>query len=126
MNMALLVSNKVTKRFGGLEAVSKVDLEVPENAIYSIIGPNGAGKTTFFNCITGFYKPDGGDIQFYDRSLVGFAPDQITYRGISRTYQNIRPFANMTALENIMVGEHPRMNTLWFEALLQTPRQRKE
>jgi branched-chain amino acid transport system ATP-binding protein len=119
-------ARKVTKQFGGLVAVNHVDLTIPEHAIAGMIGPNGAGKTTFFNCITGFYKPDEGDILFYDNSLVGLAPDQITYRGISRTYQNIRPFANMTALENIMVGEHPRMNTFWFEALLQTPRQRKE
>jgi len=121
-----LEARKVTKQFGGLVAVSNVDLMIAEHSIASMIGPNGAGKTTFFNCVTGFYKPEGGDILFYDRSLVGLAPDQVTYRGISRTYQNIRLFANMTALENIMVGEHPRMNTLWFEALLQTPRQRKE
>jgi branched-chain amino acid transport system ATP-binding protein len=121
-----LESRKLTKHFGGLIAVSKVDLVVKEHMIASVIGPNGAGKTTFFNCITGFYKPDGGDILFYDRSLVGLAPDRITYQGISRTYQNIRLFANMTTLENIMVGEHPRMKTLWFESILYTPRQRKE
>jgi branched-chain amino acid transport system ATP-binding protein len=121
-----LESRKLTKQFGGLVAVSNVDLVIKEHAIASMIGPNGAGKTTFFNCITGFYRPEGGDILFYDKSLVGLAPDAVTYRGISRTYQNIRLFANMTALENIMVGEHSRMNTSWFEAILRTPRQRKE
>ena len=125
MNIAL-ESRRVTKQFGGLVAVSRVDLTVQEHIIASVIGPNGAGKTTFFNCITGFYTPESGDILFYGKSLVGLAPDRITYQGISRTYQNIRLFANMTALENIMVGEHPRMNTYWFEALLHTPRQRKE
>jgi len=121
-----LESRKLTKQFGGLVAVSNVDLVVKEHAIASMIGPNGAGKTTFFNCVTGFYRPEGGDILFYDKSLVGLAPDAVTYRGISRTYQNIRLFSNMTALENIMVGEHSRMNTSWFEAILHTPRQRKE
>ncbi len=125
MNPALQV-RQVVKQFGGLRAVNGVNLEIAEHAIASMIGPNGAGKTTFFNCITGFYKPDEGEILFNDRSLVGLAPDQITYRGVSRTYQNIRIFANMTALENIMVGEHPRLNTFWFEALFATPRQRRE
>src|SRR5574340_364188 len=122
----VLESRKVTKQFGGLVAVSNVDLVIKEHSIASVIGPNGAGKTTFFNCITGFYRPEAGDILFYDRSLIGLAPDQITYRGISRTYQNIRLFANMTALENIMVGEHPRMHSYWFESILHTPTQKKE
>ncbi|MGE5251599.1 MAG: ABC transporter ATP-binding protein [Bacteroidota bacterium] len=121
-----LESRKLSKHFGGLAAVNHVDLVIEEHAIASMIGPNGAGKTTFFNCITGFYAPDGGDILFYGKSLVGLAPDRITYQGIARTYQNIRPFANMTAIENIMVGAHSRMKTFWFEALLQTGRQRNE
>lgn len=109
--MAILVSNKVTKRFGGLEAVSKVDLEIKEHAIYSIIGPNGAGKTTFFNCVTGFYTPEEGEIIFKDRNITGLSPDRVTRLGISRTYQNIRLFKNMTAVENILVGMQPHLKS---------------
>ena len=109
--MAILVSNKVTKRFGGLEAVSKVDLEIKEHAIYSIIGPNGAGKTTFFNCVTGFYTPEEGEVIFKDRNITGLSPDRVTRLGISRTYQNIRLFKNMTAVENILVGMQPHLKS---------------
>jgi len=109
--MAILVSKKVTKRFGGLEAVSKVDLEIKEHAIYSIIGPNGAGKTTFFNCVTGFYTPEEGEILFNGRNITGLSPDRVTRLGISRTYQNIRLFKNMTAVENILVGMQPHLKS---------------
>jgi branched-chain amino acid transport system ATP-binding protein len=109
--MALLVSNKVTKRFCGLEAVSKVDVEVEEHAIYSIIGPNGAGKTTFFNCVTGFYNPEEGEILLDGRNITGLSPDRVTHLGVSRTYQNIRLFNNMTAVENIMVGMQPHLKS---------------
>lgn len=127
----VLETRKVTKRFGGLTAVSGVNLVIPEKGIISVIGPNGAGKTTFFNCVSGFYQPEEGEIIFSDRNnkhidLVGFAPDNIVALGISRTYQNIRLFANMTALENIMVGMHPHLKTTWFEAILRTPRLAKE
>jgi len=125
MNIAL-ETTQLTKIFGGLTAVNRVDLVVPENTIASVIGPNGAGKTTFFNCVTGFYRPDIGDILFFGKTLVGLAPDQVTHQGISRTYQNIRLFSNMTAVENIMVGQHPRMKTIWFESIPRTARQRKE
>ncbi len=107
--MAILVSKKVTKRFGGLEALSKIDLEVREQSIHSIIGPNGAGKTTFFNCVTGFYTPEEGEILFNGRNITGLSPDRVTHLGISRTYQNIRLFKNMTAVENILVGMHPHL-----------------
>jgi branched-chain amino acid transport system ATP-binding protein len=117
---------QVTKIFGGLTAVNRVDLTIPEGSIASVIGPNGAGKTTFFNCITGFYTPNSGDIIFFGKSILGLSPDQITQRGISRTYQNIRLFANMTAIENILVGQHPRLNAMWAEAILHTRRQRAE
>lgn len=117
----------LTKRFGGLTAVDQVDLVIPENAIASVIGPNGAGKTTFFNCITGFYTPEEGDVIFNGRSsLVGLPPDQIADLGISRTYQNIRLFANMSAIENIMVGLTPHLKAHWAEAILRTPRMRRE
>src|SRR4026207_837321 len=102
----ILEAKKVTKRFGGLVAVNAVDFNIPEKSIVSIIGPNGAGKTTFFNCITGFGKPDEGEILFEGTPIQRLRPDQITRLGISRTYQNIRLFADMTALENILVGEH--------------------
>ena len=107
--MALLDARKVTKRFGGLVAVDKTDLIIEPGMIASLIGPNGAGKTTFFNCVTGFYRADAGSIIFDGHELVGLRPDVITSFGIARTFQNIRLFANMTASENVMVGEHPRM-----------------
>jgi len=116
--MKILEAQQVTKRFGGLTAVSSVDLGVPERTIFSIIGPNGAGKTTFFNCVTGFYRAEEGTLFFDGEPLGTLRPDEIAARGISRTYQNIRLFHNMTALENIMVGQHPHLRTGVFEALL--------
>ena len=109
--MAILVAKGVTKRFGGLDALSKIDLEVEEKAIYSIIGPNCAGKTTFFNCVTGFYTPEEGELLFEGRNITGLSPDRVTRLGISRTYQNIRLFKNMTSVENILVGMHPHLKT---------------
>jgi branched-chain amino acid transport system ATP-binding protein len=121
-----LETRALTKRFGGLVAVNKVDLVVPENSIVSVIGPNGAGKTTFFNCITGFYLPEEGDVLFEGSSIVGLTPDRISALGISRTYQNIRLFSNMATIENILVGQHPRLKSTWPEAVLHTRRQREE
>ena len=123
---AILRAQNVTKRFGGLVAVSDFSFEVKKESISSIIGPNGAGKTTFFNCITGFYDPEEGVIEFNGKEIQGLRTDEITYRGISRTYQNIRLFANMTALENILVGMHPRLKSIWFESILGTKRFREE
>jgi branched-chain amino acid transport system ATP-binding protein len=107
----ILETRKLVKRFGGLVAVNHVDLTIEECQIASVIGPNGAGKTTFFNCITGFYTPDDGAVLFKGESIVGLSPDKITERGIARTYQNIRLFQNMTAIENVMVGGHSLMHT---------------
>jgi branched-chain amino acid transport system ATP-binding protein len=107
----ILETRQLVKRFGGLVAVNHVDLRIEERQIASVIGPNGAGKTTFFNCITGFYTPEGGDVVFKGESIVGLTPDKITERGIARTYQNIRLFQNMTAIENVMVGGHSLMHT---------------
>lgn len=121
-----LETRALTKYFGGLTAVDNVDLIIQENAIFSVIGPNGAGKTTFYNCITGFYEPDKGEVLFYGKSLLGLTPDQVTYRGISRTYQNIRLFANMSAMENILVGQHSRLRATWMDAILHTPSVIKE
>lgn len=119
---ALLSAENVTKRFGGLDAVQHFNVEVQEGAIDSIIGPNGAGKTTFFNCVTGFYTPDEGQIVFDGHHVQGMSPDRITRFGISRTYQNIRLFSNMSAIENILVGMHPRLHTTWLEAVLRNRR----
>jgi branched-chain amino acid transport system ATP-binding protein len=124
--MAVLTAIKVTKRFGGLEALSAIDLEIKEQSIQSIIGPNGAGKTTFFNCITGFYSPEGGDILLGDRSIVGLSPDRVTHLGISRTYQNIRLFKNMTAVENILVGMEQHLRSKIWDSVLHTRRERRE
>lgn len=126
MNGTMLETKQVTKIFGGLTAVNKVDLVVPENAIVSIIGPNGAGKTTLFNCISGFYTPEFGQVLFDGKAIQGTLTDKIAGLGISRTYQNIRLFQNMTAVENIMVGFQPRLKQDWWAAMLRTPGYRKE
>lgn len=118
---SVLETHDLTKRFGGLIAVNQVDLSVPECTIASVIGPNGAGKTTYFNCITGFYAPEEGAILFQSQPLIGLSPDQIAKLGIARTYQNIRLFAAMTALENVLVGHHPRMKSGMFGAIFRTP-----
>jgi len=105
----MLEARKVTKRFGGLVAVSEVDFTLEPGTIASIIGPNGAGKTTFFNVVTGIYTPDEGSVTFEGRSLVGLRPDQITALGVCRTFQNIRLFAEMSVVENVLVGMHCRI-----------------
>ena len=120
--MTILVAKKVTKRFGGLTAVSQFDIQVEERAIHSIIGPNGAGKTTFFNCVTGFYKHEEGTILFEGEPVDGMSTDRITRLGIARTYQNIRLFQNMTVIENVLVGQHPHLKTGLFGAILRTGR----
>lgn len=117
----ILEGTGITKRFGGLVAVNNVDFTIEKGMIASIIGPNGAGKTTFFNCITGFYIPEEGEFLFDDEPIIGLRPDQITARGIGRTYQNIRLFSSMTALENILVGMHSRLKTGIPGAILHTP-----
>ena len=139
--MTILTAKQVTKRFGGVIAVSEFDMEIREYSISSLIGPNGAGKTTFFNCVTGFYRPEEGEISFDTaverrpksgagggdathqdgRRLVGLTPDRVCRLGISRTYQNVRLFQNMTAMENILVGQHPRMKASLVGAILHLP-----
>jgi len=118
----ILKAEGVTKRFGGLVAVNSFDFELKQGAIDSIIGPNGAGKTTLFNCITGFYSPNEGDITFDGHHIQGLTPDRVTNSGIARTYQNIRLFSNMTAIENILVGRHPHYKALWIEAIFKNRR----
>ena len=123
---ALLSIQHVTKVFGGLTAVDNVDLEIAERSITSLIGPNGAGKTTLFNCLTGLHRPEVGEILFDGDSLVGLRPDEITERGVARTYQNIRLFGRMTALENVLVGQHLRLQSSHWSAVLRTSRQQEE
>jgi branched-chain amino acid transport system ATP-binding protein len=118
---AILTANNMTKRFGGLMAVDTLDVAIEEHSIHSIIGPNGAGKTTFFNCVTGFYKPEVGSLLFDDHSLVGLLPDRIVKLGISRTYQNIRLFPNLTATENILVGIHSHLTSGFISIVLNLP-----
>lgn len=124
--MTLLIAKNVTKRFGGLVALSKINIEVKEHAIQSIIGPNGAGKTTFFNCVTGFYTPEEGDILLAGQNITGLSPDRVTHLGITRTYQNIRLFKNMTAVENILVGMHPHMKAGLIGGVFRGPKTREE
>jgi branched-chain amino acid transport system ATP-binding protein len=122
----LLEATDVIKRFEGLVAVREVSLRVEEGEIRSIIGPNGAGKTTFFNCVTGVYRPDGGSIRFKGTSVIGRKPSTITRLGIARTFQNIRLFGNMTALENVIVGLDVRHRAGVLSSILRSPRQRRE
>jgi branched-chain amino acid transport system ATP-binding protein len=117
--MALLETSNVVKRFGGLTAVNKMDFKLETGEIVSIIGPNGAGKTTFFNTLTGIYQPDEGSIIFNGRSLLRLRSDQIAERGISRTFQNIRLFSNLSVIENILVGMHYHLRQSAFDILLQ-------
>ena len=107
----LLEATGVTKRFGGLVAVNDVDFAVPEKSIVAIIGPNGAGKTTFFNCMTGLYKPTTGTVVFDGRDITAKAPHVVTQAGVARTFQNIKLFRTMTAIENVQVGMHSRLRS---------------
>src|SRR5579883_735273 len=122
----LLDLSKVTKHFGGLAAVQDVDLKVWPQEIVSVIGPNGAGKTTVFNLITSIYRPSSGDILLGGNSIVGLTPDLVVKRGITRTFQNIRLFNNMTVLENVLVGEHTQLKSNVFQSLFRTPYVRHE
>jgi branched-chain amino acid transport system ATP-binding protein len=123
---AILEAKGITKQFGGLTAVNNVDFEIEERSISSLIGPNGAGKTTFFNMITGLYVPTAGAFTFAGQTLNGLKPNQVTGVGIGRTFQNIRLFAHMTALENVLVGQHVRLKTGLVGTLFRTARVRQE
>jgi branched-chain amino acid transport system ATP-binding protein len=109
-------------QFGGLKAVSALDLVLPEGALYGLIGPNGAGKTTVFNLITGIYRPTEGDIRFADSSVLGLGPTRIAQAGIARTFQNIRLFGGLTVAENVKVGLHRHLRANLFESVLRLPR----
>ncbi len=122
----LLELQAVTKQFGGLKAVDSVDLVVRPREIVSIIGPNGAGKTTVFNLITGIYQPTSGEILLEGQSIVGPTPDKIVTRGITRTFQNIRLFNNMTVMENVLVGLHTQLKATLLGSLFRPPSVRQE
>ena len=122
----MLSAEHVTKRFGGLAAVSDVSFAIPERSIVSIIGPNGAGKTTFFNMLTGLYRPTAGVIRFDGQDITERRPDLITKLGVARTFQNIRLFGTMTAVENVLVGQHARMKAGMLGSIVRSPRQRRE
>jgi branched-chain amino acid transport system ATP-binding protein len=122
----ILAANGLTMRFGGLVAVSELDLNVRARAIHSIIGPNGAGKTTVFNCITQNLQISGGQIWFRGERVDGLTPDRVAAAGISRTYQNIRLFRNITAMENLLVGMHLHLQSHWWGALLNSPHTKRD
>jgi branched-chain amino acid transport system ATP-binding protein len=125
-NGDILIAEQVRKEFGGLVATNDVDFTIPRGSVVSLIGPNGAGKTTFFNMLTGVYKPTAGRIVFDGDDVTGKPPHAITERGIGRTFQNIRLFQNMTALENVMVGMHARLRGGIVGSIIRTPRIRRE
>src|SRR5690349_24036910 len=124
--MALLQLTDVSLSFGGLKVVDGLDLHVDEGEIVSVIGPNGAGKTTLFNLITGIYEPDGGDIVFDGQSIVGLLPNQISRRGISRTFQTLRLFLNMSVKENVMAAAYGHTHAGVFRSMFRTPAMRRE
>ena len=127
----LVRARQVTKRFGGLVAVNAVDFDIPRGSIVSLIGPNGAGKTTFFNMITGAYVPTSGEISFDGHDIVttkgtkvrSLKPHQVTALGIGRTFQNIRLFGTMSALDNVLVGQQVHLRSRWWDAILRSPLQ---
>jgi branched-chain amino acid transport system ATP-binding protein len=123
---SVMRADHVVKAFGGLVAVNDVSFEIPRHAIVSLIGPNGAGKTTLFNMLTGLYKPTSGRIVFEQRDITRTRPDLITKMGVARTFQNIRLFGAMTAVENVIVGRHARMRAGVFGAIFRPPWVRRE
>lgn len=122
----LLAATAITKNFGGLAALSEVSLDVNRKEIFGLIGPNGAGKTTLFNVLTGLYPSDGGEFTFNNARLTGLKPHRVAAHGIARTFQNIRLFANMSALENVMVGRHVRTRAGVVGAILRDAATRSE
>jgi branched-chain amino acid transport system ATP-binding protein len=122
----ILDIDRVTKRFGGLTAIDNVSFSIRTGEIFSLIGPNGAGKTTLFNTITGLYKPTDGAIRFQGRDITGLKPYRVAELGIARTFQQIRLFAYMSALDNVRIGEHPRMHAKLWDAIFNTRTARRE
>jgi branched-chain amino acid transport system ATP-binding protein len=126
MAAPLLQLEGVSKSFGGLLCIDRLDLDVKEGEIVSVIGPNGAGKTTLFNLITGMYRPDKGDIRLDGESIVGVAPHKITNRGVARTFQTLRLFLNMSVKDNVMAATYGGTHASLFESILRLPRARRE
>ncbi len=124
--MPILQVSDLTLRFGGLEVIDRLSFEVDEGAIVSLIGPNGAGKTSVFNCLTGFYRANGGDVRFQGQSVLKLKPHRITRKGMARTFQNLRLFKNMTVIENVMSGMHCRTRVGALGAVLRHATQRRE
>jgi len=122
----LFRANGIGKRFGGVQALSGVSFGIPRGEICGLIGPNGAGKTTLFNLLTGIYMPDSGSFLLDEESITNLKPDQIARAGIARTFQNIRLFANLSALENVMIGRHALMRAGVLGAILRNPKTRQE
>jgi branched-chain amino acid transport system ATP-binding protein len=126
MSDTILKVANVSKRFGGLQALSDVGIEIQRGQVYGLIGPNGAGKTTFFNVLTGLYTPDSGSFELAGKPYTPTAVHEVARAGIARTFQNIRLFADMTALENVMVGRHVRTHSGLIGAVLRTPAFKRE
>jgi len=122
----LLQARNVSKHFGGLDALDKVSFSIERGEIYGLIGPNGAGKTTLFNCLSGLYLPEEGEFDFAGMPLAGLKPNEVAERGIARTFQNIRLFANLSALENVMIGRHVRTSAGVIGAIVRNARTRAE
>lgn len=116
--MALIEINGLAISFGGIQALAGIDLKAEQEEILAVIGPNGSGKTTLFNCVSGVYRPDGGEILFQGESLLGLSPDSISQRGIARTFQNLRLFLHMTVLDNLILGRHIKFRKNPLHALL--------
>jgi branched-chain amino acid transport system ATP-binding protein len=123
---ALLAASGISKRFGGVQALADVSFSITQGEIYGLIGPNGAGKTTLFNLLTGIYAPDSGRFAFDGNKLSGLKPHQVAARGIGRTFQNIRLFANLSVLENVMIGRHVRTRAGVIGAVLRDTATREE
>ncbi|MDI6753740.1 MAG: ABC transporter ATP-binding protein [Thermodesulfobacteriota bacterium] len=125
-NQTILETREITMRFGGLEALNALSFSIAPHQIVSVIGPNGAGKTTLLNAITGVYSPNSGEILFRGMPISGLKPFQITARGINRTFQQVQLFSNMTVLENVMVGMHPRTKSGFWDGLFHFASERRE
>lgn len=121
----MLSVRSLCKTFGGVKAVQDISIDIKQGAIHSVIGPNGAGKTTLFNLITGIYMPTSGEITFCGKNVAGQSPDQLAQRGMSRTFQNLQVCMNMSALENVMVGAHLRLNRSLMAGMLRLPSVRR-
>jgi branched-chain amino acid transport system ATP-binding protein len=124
--LALLELDRVSLSFGGLRALSELEIHVADREIVSVIGPNGAGKTTVFNVITGIYAPTGGDVRFDGQSLIGRSPHRVTRLGIARTFQSLRLFLNMSVLENVLAATYGETKAMPWESILRLPRHRRE